>query len=267
MTTATMPHHTAWPVALLAVTRRHMLVTLRTPAVIIMSVVQSVVFLLIFRYVFGGAISTGSLDYVQFLAPNLLVVSMLFSVIGGGGAVAEDMGSGFTDRLKSLPIAPSAALAGRALAQLGLSAFTFLVTAAVALAIGFRPEAGVPGLLGVFGWCLLVALTFGWVFILAGVATRNVQAAQGIGFIVLPFTFVSGAFVPAESMPDWLRGFADNQPVTVLVQAAKWLAHGDAGLVGAPHGGGDYYVLVGLTWMAAILLVSATVAVVLYRRR
>lgn len=266
MSTATMPRHTVWPVALLAVSRRHALATLRTPAVIIMSVVQSVVFLLIFRYVFGGAISTGGLDYVQFLAPNLLVVSMLFSVIGVGGAVAEDMGSGVTDRLKSLPIAPSAALAGRALAHLGLSAFTLLVTAAVALAIGFRPEAGVPGLLGVLGWCLLVALTFGWVFILAGVATRNVQAAQGIGFIVLPFTFVSGAFVPAESMPNWLRGFADNQPVTVLVQAAKWLAHGDAGLAGAPHDGG-YYVLVGLAWMAAILLVSAAVAVSLYRRR
>ena len=266
MTATTMPRHTTWPVALFAVTRRHALATLRTPAVIIMSVVQSLVFLLIFRYVFGGAISTGGLDYVQFLAPNLLVVSMLFSVIGVGGAVAEDMGSGVTDRLKSLPIAPSAALAGRALAQLGLSAFTLLVTAGVALAIGFRPQAGAAGVFGILGWCLLVALTFGWVFILAGVATRNVQAAQGIGFIVLPFTFVSGAFVPAASMPEWLRGFADDQPVSVLVQAARWIAHGDVGLVGAAHGGG-YYVLVGLAWMAAILIASAAVAVGLYRRR
>lgn len=266
MTATPMPRHTAWPVALLAVTRRHALATFRTPAVIIMSVMQSVVFLLIFRYVFGGAIGTAGLDYVQFLAPNLLVVSMLFSVIGVGGAVAEDMGSGVTDRLKSLPIAPSAAIAGRSLAQLGLSALTLAVTAAVAVAVGFRPLSGVWGLLGVLGWCLLVALTFGWVFILAGVATRNVQAAQGIGFVVLPFTFVSGAFVPAESMPEWLRGFADNQPVTVLVEAARWLAHGDAGLVGAPHDGG-YYVLVGLAWMAVILLGSATVAIGLYRRR
>lgn len=266
MTTMTMPRRTAWPVALLAVTRRLSLAMVRSPAVVIMSVVQSVVFLLIFRYVFGGAIDTGSLDYVQFLAPNLLVVSMLFSVIGVGGAVAEDMGSGVTNRLKSLPIAPSAALAGRCLAQFGLSIFALIATTAVALAIGFRPQAGALGLLGMTGWCLLVALAFGWVFILAGVATRNVQAAQGIGFVVLPFTFVSGAFVPAESMPGWLRGFADNQPVTIFVQAARWFVHGQAGLAGASHGGG-YYVLVGLVWLAAILLVSAAVAVGLYRRR
>ncbi|WP_213450441.1 ABC transporter permease [Rhizomonospora bruguierae] len=264
--TVSAPRRTAWPVALLAVTRRHALATIRTPAVVIMSVVQSVVFLLIFRYVFGGAIGTGGLDYVQFLAPGLLVVSMLFSVIGVGGAVAEDMGTGVTDRLKSLPIAPSAALVGRVLAQLGLSAVTLLATAAIAVAVGFRPGVGFAGLLGVLGWCLLVALTFGWVFILAGVATRDVQSAQGIGFVVLPLTFVSGAFVPAGSMPDWLRGFADNQPVTVLVAAARWLAHGDPRLANASHGGG-YYVLVGLTWMAAILLAAAVAAVSLYRRR
>jgi ABC-2 type transport system permease protein len=266
MASTTTPRHTAWAVAALALTRRHALTTLRSPAVMIMSIAQSIVFLLIFRYVFGGAIRTGATDYVQFLAPNLLVVSMLFSVIGVGTAVAEDIGSGVDDRLKSLPIGLSSALAGRALAQLGLSAVTLGATAVVALATGFRPGAGVPGLLAALGWCLLVALTFTAVFILAGVATRQVQAAQAVGFTVLPFTFVSGAFVPASSMPPWLRGFAENQPVTVLARAATWLAHGDAG----PSGGSPadrYDVVLGLAWMAAILLVASVAAVSLHRRR
>jgi ABC-2 type transport system permease protein len=264
--TAVMSRHTSWFAALGALTRRHALTTLRSPGVVVMSAVQSIVFLLIFRFVFGGAITTSHLDYVQFLAPGLLVVSMLFSVIGLGVAVAEDMASGVTDRIKSLPLPPSAALAGRSLAQLGLSAFALVVTAVVALAVGFRPAQGLVGLVGVLGWCLLVAVAFSWVFILVGVVTRNPQAAQGVGFVVLPFTFVSGAFVPADSMPHWLRGFADDQPVTVVIQAARWLAQGQPGLADAGHSG-PYYLLVGGAWLAAVLVATSAAAVATYRRR
>jgi ABC transporter DrrB family efflux protein len=252
--------------ATIAVTRRTVLKTVRTPPVLILALVQSIVFLLIFRYVFGGAIESGDLSYVDYMVPGLLTVGVLFSVMGVGVAVAEDLTQGIFDRFRSLPMPRSAVLSGRALAQTATTALTVTATMLVALAIGFRPRAGVLGLAAILALCLVVGVTFTWVFIAVGLATANVQAAQGLAFLVMPLSFVSSAYVPTATMPGWLRAFAEHQPLTVAVNAARYLAHGPIGTAQLPHSG-PYYVTATLAWCLGILAGTVSTSVVLYRRR
>lgn len=221
-----------------------------------MSVAQSVVFLLIFRYVFGGAITAGGPAYVDYLVPGLLTVSMLFTVMRVGVGVAEDLGAGVTDRLRSLPMPRTAILLGRSLADLAVTAITLAATTAVAFAVGFRPAGGVAGLAALLGVCLATGATFGWVFVVIGLATGSVPAAQGLGFLVLPLSFVSSAYVPTASMPGWLRVFADHQPVTVLVDAARSVSEG-----------GTYHLVAAAVWCAGICAVTIPASVALFRRR
>lgn len=249
-----------------AVATRHLLKTLRTPPVIILTVLQSVVFLLIFAYVFGGAIQAGPLAYVDYMVPGLLTVGVLFSVMTVGTGVAEDLTHGVTDRFRSLPMPRSAVLAGRVLAQLPVTALALAATTLVAVAVGFRPHAGVAGLAWMLGLCLLAGLAFTWVFVAVGLATGNVQAAQGLGFLVMPLSFVSSAYVPTATMPGWLRVFAEHQPLTVLVNASRYLAHGVAGVAGLP-GSGAYYVGLGVLWCAGITAVMLPLCAMLFRRR
>lgn len=249
-----------------AVARRATLMTLRTPQAIVLAVVQSVVFLLIFRYVFGGAIASEGLRYVDFMVPGLLTVGMVFSVMGVGTAVAEDMQRGIIDRFRSLPMPRLAVLLGRAVAAHALTGFVLLVTAAFAFAVGFRVHQGVSGTLAMFGLCLLTAVAFTWVFITVGLAARDVQGAQGLAFLVLPLSFVSSAYVPIETMPGWLRVFAEHQPLTVIIEANRYLTQGPAGLGGFGHTGG-YYVGAAIAWCLGILVVAVVAASALFRRR
>lgn len=249
-----------------AVATRHLLKTLRTPPVIILTVVQSVVFLLIFAYVFGGAIQAGPLAYVDYMVPGLLAVGVLFSVMSVGTGVAEDLTQGVTDRFRSLPMPRSAVLTGRALAQLPVTALGLGATTVVAFAVGFRPQAGIGGLAAMLGLCLLAGVAFTWVFIAVGLATGNVQAAQGLGFLVMPLSFVSSAYVPTETMPGWLQVFAEHQPLTVLANASRYLAQGDAAVAGLPESG-SYYVSLGIVWCLGITAVILPLCAVLFRRR
>ncbi|MFD4369930.1 ABC transporter permease [Rhodococcus sp. NPDC058521] len=249
----------------LAAARRVVLVTLRNPSLIVMSVVQSVVFLLIFRYVFGGAITPGTLSYVNFMVPGVLTVTVLFAVMGVGTAVAGDVDAGVIDRFRSLPMPSPVALYGRAAGEHLLTTLTLLITTAVAFAIGFRIHNGW-GIVGLLGLCMLAAVAFTWVFIAVGLAAGNVQAAQGAGFLVLPLSFVSSAYVPVTSMPGWLQTFAMHQPVTVLVEANRYLTQGDAALAGLGHSGG-YYVIAAVAWCVGILAVAQAGALALFRRR
>ncbi|MBF6329684.1 ABC transporter permease [Nocardia transvalensis] len=249
-----------------AVARRVALMTLRNPQVIVMSVLQSVVFLLIFRYVFGGAIASDGLRYVDFMVPGILTVGMVFSVMGVGPAMAEDLQRGIVDRFRSLPMPRSAVLAGRALGAHALTAVTAAVTFAVAFAVGFRVHHGIAGLVAMVGLCLLTAVAFTWVFIALGLATGDVQAAQGLGFLVLPLSFVSSAYVPVDTMPGWLRIFAEYQPLTVVIEANRYLTQGTAGLGGFQQSG-SYYVAAAVVWCLGILVVAVTASAALFRRR
>jgi ABC transporter DrrB family efflux protein len=228
----------------------------RTPQLIVMSIVQGAMFLLIFRYVFGGAIRSGGISYVDFLVPGYLVTGILFSGSGASVGVAEDVAEGFVDRLRSLPIPRGAVLLGRALADTALLAGTLLVTLALGFAVGFRLHTDLGSAAAALGLCVVLGFTFDWLFILIGLLAGNGQAAQGMSMIVFPLTFVSSAYVPVASMPGWLQAVAEHQPLTVMADAVRAL------LVGAQPGQStSELVAASLLWAAGIVAVFAPLAV------
>jgi ABC-2 type transport system permease protein len=222
-------------------------------------------FLLIFRYVFGGAIGAGGLSYVDFLVPGFITTGVLFAGMGAAAGVAEDLEQGFVDRLRSLPIPRSAVLAGRALADTGMQIWGLAITTAIGFAVGFRIHGSVLDAVAAFGLLILLGFAFEWLFITLGMFAGSAQAAQGLALMVFPLTFVSSAYVPVETMPGWLQAFAEHQPLTVMVDAVRALTQGPAAELQLGHSAG-YYVIRSLVWAAAIVAVFAPIAVARFRR-
>ncbi|MFE9956495.1 ABC transporter permease [Micromonospora sp. NPDC005299] len=238
----------------------------RTPQLLILRIVQSVAFLLIFRYVFGGAIGTGTMRYVDFMAPGLLTVGIMFATIGTALGVAEDHVGGLFDRLRSLPMPRSAVLTGRVLADLAMTVAVLIPTIAIAFAVGMRVHTDWASALGALGLLVLFGFAFVWIFVAVGLLAGSVQAAQGISFIVMPISFASSAFVPTSSMPGWLQAFTEHQPVTVVVNAVRTLTQGAPAEALLGHSTG-YYVTRALIWMVALIVVFAGLAIARYRSR
>jgi ABC-type multidrug transport system permease subunit len=230
----------------------------RTPQLIVISTLQGALFLLIFRYVFGGAIGTGALSYVDFLVPGFITTTILFAGMGAAAGVAEDIEHGFFDRLRSLPIPRTAVMTGRALADTGLLAWTLAVTTGIGFAVGFRLHAGLVPSLAAFGLCVLYGFAFEWVFITMGLVAGNAQAAQGLSMLVFPLTFVSSAYVPVSGMPSW-------QPITPMVNAVRCLTEGRHAEALLHHTTG-HYVVVSLVWTAAIIAAFAPLAIARFAR-
>ena len=239
----------------LEVARRALRKYFRTPGLFVMGVVQSVLFLFTFRYVFGGAIQGGSAQYVAFFVPGYVATIVLFTGGGIAVAVAEDRASGFTGRLLSLPVPRSAIVAGRALADVTTNAWSILATAAFGFAFGFRLSGSVTDGLAAFGLCLVYGVVFTMVFMVIGLVSPNSQAAQGMSMIAFVFAFISSTYVPAASMPGWLQPFAKYQPITPMVDAVRSLLTGATADVG-----------LALAWSALLLVVFTPVAVLRYRR-
>jgi ABC-2 type transport system permease protein len=237
----------------------------RTPQMIVVGTIQGAMFLLIFRYVFGGAIASGGLRYVDFLVPGFVTTGVLFTGTGAAAGIAEDVDSGFFDRLRSLPIPRTSVIAGRVLADTGMLVWTTAVTSAIGFAIGFRIHDGVPAALAAFGLCILFGFTFFWLFMLLGLAAGNAQAAQGMSLLVFPLSFVSSAYVPVRTMPGWMQGFARNQPLTFMVNGVRSLTDGNAAHAVAGHGGA-YEVTGALLRCVALIAVFAPLAVARFRR-
>ena len=252
--------------ASLAVARRNLLKYLRTPQVLMIGMAQSVLFLVIFRYVFGGAIQTGPVPYVDFLLPGFLATNVLFACSNTTTAVAEDTAAGFTDRLRSLPIPRVSVLLGRSLADTAFLALILVVTAIAGVVVGWRPDTGLSGVVGALALCVAFGVAWGWVFQLLGMLAANAQAAQGMALVVFPLTFVSSAYVPVATMPSGLRWFAEHQPVTAMVDAVRSVCLGDsaASLLGESTA---HLVTVALVWTAVILAVAAPLAVARFARR
>ena len=248
-----------------AIAKRGALKFLRTPQLILVGTLQGAMFLLIFRYVFGGAISSGGLSYVNFLVPGFITGGVLFTGMGSAAAVAEDLQTGFIDRLRSLPIPRSSVLTGRVLADMGILVWSTMITTGIGFAVGFRLHGSIPSALGAFALCVAFGFAFDWLFIALGMISGTPQAAQGIGFMVFPFTFISSAYVPVSSMPGWLQPFAANQPVTMMVNAVRALTQGQTGVAALGHPA-SYYVIRSLIWAAAMVLAFAPLAVARYRR-
>jgi ABC-2 type transport system permease protein len=249
----------------LTVTRRALLRYGRTPQLIVMATTQMALFFLIYRYMFGGAIRSVGVPYVDFLVPGFIATGVLFSGIGAAVATAEDLEQGFIDRLRSLPIPRSSVLTARAIADTLILALAAAVTVAIAFAVGFRLHGSALDGLAAFGLVVVFGFAFEWVFITLGLLAGNGQAAQGMGMIVFPFAFISSAYIPISTMPGWLQVFARHQPLTPMVETVRALTLGPhaQALLGHPT---SYFLVRALIWTAAILAVFLPVAVAKYRR-
>lgn len=230
----------------------------RTPEVVVFSTIQPVIFILTFRYVFGGAISTPGGDYVDFLMPGVFVQTVAFGATNTAVGLANDIKLGLIERFRSLPMARSAVLAGRTLADLVRNVVVIAVMVLLGFAVGFDIQAGWMPFLGSIALLLLFAFALSWVFAFIGLAVANPEAAQAASFPVLAvLVFASTAFVPIETMPGWLQSYNEVQPISVVVKAARTLALG--GPTATP-------VLQSLAWILGILAVFAPLAVARYRR-
>lgn len=250
----------------LAIAKRTLLKFLRTPQLVVVGTIQGAMFLLIFRYVFGGAIGgLGGISYVDFLVPGFITTGVMFGGMSASAGVAEDLQQGFFDRLKSLPIARASVLAGRSLADTAMLGWSLVITTAIGFAVGFRMHGSLVAGLEALGLCLIFGFAFEWLFILLGLVAGTPQAAQGMSLMVFPFTFISSAYVPVASMPGWMRGFAEHQPITVMVNAVRALTQGPAAerLLGHPS---SYYVGRSLIWSVVLVAVFAPMAVAKFRK-
>jgi ABC-2 type transport system permease protein len=260
------PTRTAGPLTTASqVARRTVRQFVRTPQLLVVSTIQGAMFLLIFRYVFGGAITPGSVPYVDFLVPGFVVTGVLFSGTGAAAGVASDVEHGFFDRLRSLPVSRTALLGGRSLADTGLLTWGLAITTAIGFAVGFRIHGSAVEGLAAFGLCVVYGFAFTWLFITIGLLAGSAQAAQGMSLLVFPLTFVSSAYVPVDSMPGWLQPVAEHQPLTIMSNAVRSLALGDPALAGL-SGSTAHWVILSLVWSAGLVAVFAPVAVLRYRR-
>ncbi|MGI9005813.1 MAG: ABC transporter permease [Streptosporangiaceae bacterium] len=211
------------------IARRNLLVWMRVPAYIVFTLVQPIMFVLMFRYVFGGAIHPPGVNYVNFLMPGIIGQTAAFACFGTAIALAQELQKGVIDRLRSMPMARSAVLVGRLVADTGRIIITILVIVGIGYAVGFRFSYGVVPAIGMVLLAIVFALTFCCIAAYTGLAIGDEESVQAFGLIWLfPLTFISSAFVPITTMPGWLQAFANNQPVTYTINAMRALAIGPA---------------------------------------
>ena len=247
------------------IAKRTWLKFLRTPQLVVVGTVQGVMFLLIFRYVFGGAIGSGNVSYVNFLVPGFITTGLIFGGMMSAAGIAEDHEQGFFDRLRSLPIPRASVLAGRAVADSATQTWGTLIMTVVGFLIGFRLGGSVAAGLFAFVLLILFAFVFEWIFITLGLYAGNAQAAQGMSLLLIPFVFVSSSFVPVASMPGWMQAVARNQPVTYMVDAVRTLTLGRPAERLLGHDA-SFYVTRALIWSVVLVAVFAPIAVSRYRK-
>lgn len=243
---------------------------LRVPDLLVFSIIQPVLFVLLFRYVFGGAIDVGggsSDAYVQYLMPGVFVQTLLFNGAATGIGMADDVQKGLFDRFRSLPMSRAAMLLGRAMSDLIRATLIFLIMLCVGVLTGFRFSGGFWG--AILGTLVMLGMSFAfsWIGILIGLTVKTVEAAQSVGFIWLfPLTFASSAFVRTDSMPSWLQGFANINPVTVIVNSVRrlYLSSSLADEFGVPALPGQ--LLQTAAWFVGILLVFVPLCIRSVRR-
>lgn len=222
-----------------------------------MSVVLPVAILLLFVYVFGGAINTDT-EYVNYVVPGIVLLTAGFGAALTATAISADLTEGLMDRLRSMPIRASAAVTGHVVASVIRNLLVTGLVFGVAVAIGFRPQVGPWEWLGVVGILTLFVLTITWIAVILGLIAKSVEAASGFAFFVAFLPYVSSAFVPTETMPSVLRAVAENQPVTPIIETARGL------LLGTPI---NDYAWLAVLWCVGILVVAMPVSAYLYRRR
>ena len=258
-TTAVALSSIRWAVSdSLLMAKRNVLRMSRRLDYVVFVTIQPVMFILLFNYVFGGAIATPTKNYADFLIPGVLVQTVLFSAMNTGIGLAEDLTHGMIDRYRSLPMSRVAVVAGRILADLAIIAITVSIMLVVGYAVGFRLHGTLIESMGVPVFTVLFSIPFLWVSAFLGVWIRNVETMQSAGFLwIFPLTFISSAFVPVESMHPWVQGFAERNPVTIAIDAVRGLS---AGAVDTS----DLWQT--LAWTVVLTLLAAAVATNRYRR-
>jgi len=246
---------------ILAVTRRNLLRYVRVPSLLVFSTIQPVMFVLLFRYVFGNAIRLPFFPYpyVDYLMPGIFIQTVIFGSTQTGVGLAEDLTKGMVDRFRSLPMARSAVLAGRTLSDTVRNAFVVLLMTIVGFLVGFRIHTGIaPAVSGVV-LALAFGLAFSWISAWIGLSVRDVESTQAASFVwIFPLVFASTAFVSAESLPGWLQAWAKVNPVSVTVDSLRAL------LEGWPSQ--SYHLVASLAWVVGILVVFVPLSVSRYRR-
>ncbi len=238
--------------------RRNILALVRIPVSFVFALIQPVMFVLLFRYVFGGAIRVPNGQYVNFLIPGILVQTTIFGALGTTIGLAEDLQRGLIERFRALPMARMAVLAGRTVSDLIRNVVVLLIITGVGFLVGFRPHGGLGPYIEASLLMLYFAYALSWGFAYVGLAAPNSETAQAMTFpVIFPLTFASSIFVPVQFMPSWLQVFVRNQPVSQASDAVRGL------MLGLPHG---QSVWIALVWGAGALVLLAPLATLRYRR-
>jgi ABC-2 type transport system permease protein/oleandomycin transport system permease protein len=244
------------------VTRRNLLRYKRLPQLVVISSIQPIMFLTLFNFVFGGAIGAtvpGGGPYINFLLPGILVQTILFGSLQTGVGLSRDLNAGIIDRFRSLPMSRSAVLTGRTSADIIRSSIVAMILLGMGYVYGFRFQNGAGNAVIMIASILAFGYAFSWIAAFVGLAVKDEETAQLAGFLfIFPLTFASATFVPTETMPHWLQVFANNQPVTFAVTAARHFA------LGTPSGGAEWKLLL---WIVGILLVFVPMSVFFYKKR
>jgi ABC transporter DrrB family efflux protein len=249
----------AWAVSdALTVAQRNLIALFRVPTTLVFSTIQPVIFVLMFRFVFGGSINIPGVPYVDYLMAGIFVQTVTFGSMNTGVGLAEDLRQGLIERFRSLAMARSAVLAGRTIADLARNAIVVTLMVIVGFLVGFRVHTNALAFLAAIAILLLFGFAMSWVMALVGLRAGNAEAAQAMAFpIMAVLVFASSAFVRTSNMPDWLQAFADHQPVTATVNAVRALC------LGGPTAA---KVLAALLWAVGIVAVFAPLAVRRYRQ-
>jgi ABC transporter DrrB family efflux protein len=249
-----------WAVAdSVTMTKRNLLVVTRVPAYIVFSLVQPIMFMVLFRYVFGGAIRVGVRGgYVNYLVPGVIAQTCAFTSFGTATSLAQELKKGSIDRLKSMPMARSAVLVGRLGADLVRLAAVLLILLGIASLVGFRFENGLLAAVAMYFLALWLGLAVCCISAFTGLAIKDEESVQAFGFLwVFPFTFVSASFVQLRTLPGWLQAFAKNQPFSIFIEEMRALA------LGGPL---TLHAWQSAAWLGGMLAVFGTLSVRAYRR-
>jgi ABC transporter DrrB family efflux protein len=248
-----------WAIAdTLVLTKRNLLNYARNLEDVVSATIQPILFVLIFRYVFGGAVNVGDTNYANYLMAGILVQAVALTSMATAIGLAQDLHTGLIDRFRSLPMSRSSVLAARTVATIVRNIFVLIVVLIVGLLVGLRPQGDALGWLAAAGLLLLFGFAVSWVGVAFGLVVRSLEAVQNISLtLVMPLTFLSSAFVPTQTMPNWLRIFADNQPMTHVINTVRSL------LLDRPLGSSGWLAV---AWSVGITVVFVPLAVSAYRR-
>lgn len=250
-------------------TKRNLIKIKRVPEIMVFVLLSPIMFVLLFAYVFGGAIDAGpGLDYKEFLIGGIFAQTVVFGATFSGAAMAEDMQKGFIDRFRSLPMARSAVLIGRTGADVVYNVLSLIIMALTGLLIGWRAHNGLPKALAAFALLLVFAYAISWIMAWVGLMVPSVDVINNASFmIIMPLTFVSNAFVPTESFPSFLQPFVEWNPVSAVTQAVRELfGNVPDGAVAPDVWSLQHPVIYTLVWIVIFLVVFVPLSVRAYQR-